>query len=147
VSSIEPDGGSRQVDRRQEVACGLVITSSDGAELLELAKEVFNPMACFVPFTVIRTLIFPVRLRRNHRGFPGLRQRLQNPLVGSVAFIGHHDRRRERRQQDVGSVQVAGLTGRQQKARRIAESIDGSMKLGAQSASAASDRLVLPLFF
>jgi hypothetical protein len=39
------------------------------------------------------------------------------------------------------------LTGRQQKARRIAESIDGSMKLGAQSASAASDRLVLPLFF
>jgi len=131
----------------QEVACGLVIPSSNGAELLELAKEVFNPMACFVPFTVIRPWLFPVRLGRHDCGFAGLRQPVQHPLVGVVTLISNNNRRRKRRQQNIGSVQVAGLAGRQQKAGRVAERIDGSMDLGAQSAFAASNGLVLALFF
>jgi len=49
-------------------------------------------MAGFVPLPVIGPLFFAVRLRRNHGGFAGLRQRLQNPLVGIVAFIGNYDR-------------------------------------------------------
>jgi hypothetical protein len=39
------------------------------------------------------------------------------------------------------------LSGRQQKAGRVTESINRSMDLRAQSAFAAPDRLVLPLFF
>jgi hypothetical protein len=135
------------MDRGQEVPRRLVIARSKGAELLELAEEVFDPMAGFVPFAVIRPLLFPIRLGRNHRSFPGLRQRLQHSLVGIVAFVGNDNRRRERRQQNIGSVQVAGLSGGQHKAGRVAESIDGGVNLGAQSAFAASDRLVFTLFF
>jgi hypothetical protein len=135
------------MDSGQEVPRGLIITSGDGTELLELAEEVFNPMACFVPFAIVCTLVFTVRLGRNHRDFPGLRQGLEHSLVGIVAFISNHDRRVERRQQDIGSVQVTGLTGRQQKAGRVAEGIDGGMDFGAQPAFAASNGLVFTLFF
>ena len=135
------------MDSSQEVPCRLVITRRKGAELFELTKEVFNPMACFVPFPVVGSLFFAIRLRWNYRGFSGLRQRLEYPLVGIVAFIGNHDRGLDCRQQDIGSVQIAGLSGRQHKAGRVTESINLSMDLRAQSAFAAPDRLVLTLFF
>jgi hypothetical protein len=72
---------------------------------------------------------------------------LEHSFVRIVAFIRNHDRRRERWQQDVGSLQVAGLPGPQQKAGRVAEGIDRSMNLGAQPTLAASEGLVFPLFF
>lgn len=131
----------------QEVACGLVIPRRQGAKLLELTEEVFNPMAGFVPFPVIRALRFAVRLRRNHRGFSGLRQRLEHSFVRVVAFIRNDDRRYEGRQENVGSVQIAGLAGCQHKAGWIPERIDGRMNFRAQPAFAASDGLVLSLFF
>jgi len=147
VSSIEPDGSSGQVDSSQEVACRLVVTRRQGAELLQLTEEVFNPVAGFVAFPVVGPWLFAVGLGRNHRRFPGLRQRLEYPLVGIVAFIGNHDLGLDHRQQHIGSVQIAGLSGRQQKAGRVTASIDRSMDLRAQSAFAAPDRLVLTLFF
>ena len=147
MSSIEPDRGSREMDGSQEIPRGLVITSGKGTELLELAEEVFNSIAYFVPFTIIGTWLFAVGFRRNHRRFPGLRQRLEHSFVRIVAFIRNHDRRLDRRQQDVGSIQVAGLPGRQQKAGRVAEGIDRSMNLGAQPTLAASQGLIFTLFF
>jgi hypothetical protein len=91
--------------------------------------------------------MFAVGLGRNHRGFPGLCQWLEYPLIRIVAFVRNDDRHVERTQQDIGSVQVAGLAGREQKAGRIAEGIDGGMNLRAQPAFAASDRLVATVFF
>jgi hypothetical protein len=135
------------MDGGEEVSCGLVITGRDSAELFELAKEVLDPVACLIEVFIIITLHLAIRFGRNYCHFSGLRQRLQHPLVGIVALIGNHDRRLERRQQDIGSVQITGLAGRQYEASRMTQGIDGSMNLGAQSASAASDRLVFPLFF
>ena len=131
----------------QEVACSLVITRRQGAELLQLTEKIFNPMAGFVAFPVIRALLFAVRLWRNHGGFPDLRQRLEHPFVRVVAFISNDDRRYERRQQNVGSVPIAGLARCQHKAGWVPERIDGSMNFRAQPAFAASDGLVLSLFF
>jgi hypothetical protein len=44
-------------------------------------------------------------------------------------------------------LQVMGLAFGQEEAERIAESIDQGVDLGAQSAFAASDRLIFVVFF
>jgi hypothetical protein len=112
-----------------------------------LAEEVFNPVACLVPFAVVRALILTVGPGWDHRRFPGLRQRLQHPLVRIVALVGNDNRCLNGGQQSVRSCQITRLSGRQQKARRVAQGIDGGVNLGAQTALAASDRLVLAFFF
>ena len=131
----------------QEVAGGLVITRRQGAKLLQLTEEIFNPMAGFVPFPVLGALLFAVRLGWNHGGFPGLCQGLEHSFVRVVAFISNDDRRYERWQQEVGSVQIAGLAGCQHKAGWVTERLDGRMNFGAQPAFTTSDGLLLSLFF
>src|SRR5215203_3888763 len=51
------------------------------------------------------------------------------------------------RQQRVCALQVMGLARGQEEAEWIAESVDQGMDLGAQSAFAAPDRLILAVFF
>ena len=147
MSSIEPDRGSSEINGGEKVSGGLVITGRQRPKLFELTEEIFDQMACFVKLTVVRASLFTVGPGRNHRRFSGLLQGLEHPLVGVVTLIDNDDRRCNRRQQFIGSVQVAGLSGRQQKASRVTERIDGSMDLGAQPALAASQGLVLALFF
>jgi len=50
------------------------------------------------------------------------------------------------RQQRISRGQVVRLSRRQQKAQRIAERVDQSMDLGAQTAAAAAKGLVLSFF-
>jgi hypothetical protein len=80
-------------------------------------------------------------------GFAGFFQRLDDPLVGIEAFVGDHDVGLDLRQQDVGAVEIAGLSGREREAGRIAQGIDRRIDLGAQSAFAATDRFVFAGFF
>ena len=91
MSSIEPDSSGREIEGSEKVACGLVIAGRDGAELLELTKEVLDAMACLVEVFVVGALEFTIRSRGNDGCFAGLRQRLEHPLVGSVAFIGQNN--------------------------------------------------------
>jgi hypothetical protein len=135
------------MDRGQEIPRRLVVTSRNRPELFELTKEILNPMACFVQLTTIGAWLFAVGPGRNHGRLARLRQRLKHSLLGIVAFIGKDDRSRERRQQHIGSVQVAGLSECQQKAGRVAAGIDSGVDLGAQPAFAAPDRLVPAVFF
>ena len=44
------------------------------------------------------------------------------PLVGVEAFVGDHDVGLDVRQQDVRTVEIAGLSGREREADRIAQS-------------------------
>ena len=71
----------------------------------------------------------------------------QDPLVGIETFVGDHDVGLDLRQQDVGAVEIAGLSGREREAGRIAQRIDRCIDLGAQSAFAAADRFVFAGFF
>ena len=92
MSSIEPDRGGREMDGREKVAGSLVIPGRYRAELLEFTKEVLDQMACLVKVLIVSTREFTIGPRRNHRCFSGLRQRLEHPLVGIVAFIGQNHR-------------------------------------------------------
>jgi hypothetical protein len=115
---------------------------SETAGALSLPEKVQFMIACRIV-----TLCFAIRFGRNHRGFARLRQRLENPLVSIVAFIRNDDGCVEGGQQRVGSFQVAGLSGCQQKASRVAQGIDRGINLGAQPAFAAANGLTFTLFF
>jgi hypothetical protein len=104
----------------QEVPRGLIVPRRQGPELLKLTEEILNSMAYLVQLPIISARLLAVRFGRNDSGFADLRQLVQHPLVGVVTLIGNHDRRCNRRQQFIGSVQIAGLSGRQQKASRVA---------------------------
>ena len=86
------------MDGGEEVPGRFIVTGGQGTELLQLTEEVFNQMARFVKFLVVLALLLAVGLGRNDCRFPGLLQSRKDTLVGIVALIGNHDRRRERRQ-------------------------------------------------
>ena len=92
MSSIEPDHGSSEVDGSEKIARGLVITDGPGAKRFELTKEVLDPVACWGEILVINALDFTIGFGWNPRRLARLRQRLKNPLVGLVAFIGQNNR-------------------------------------------------------
>ena len=115
--------------------------------MLEFAEEILDEVARFVKLFVVVPLVFAIGFGRNDGAFAGFFERLDDPFVGIEAFVGDHDVGRDLRQQDVGTVEIAGLSGREREAGRIAQRIDRGIDLGAQSAFAAADRFVLAGFF
>lgn len=130
------------MDGGEEVPCCLVVAGGDSAEEFEFGEEVFNQMACFVKVFVVFALNFAVGFGRNHRHLARLLERNQNPRIGIEALVGKQNLSLQLRQQHIGSVQTARLAAGEMKADGIAQRIDGSMNFGAQSALAASDRLI-----
>jgi hypothetical protein len=68
-------------------------------------------------------------------------------LVGIEAFVSQQYIGLQLRQQHIGAFQVASLPAGKMKSRRVAEGIDGSVDLGAQSAFAAPDGWVDALIY
>ena len=89
----------------------------------------------------------PIGPRRDHGGFAGGGQRLEDARVGVERLVGDQRIGLHRGQEVVCSHQVVRFTAGQEKAERIAERIDQCMDLGAQSAARAPDRLVFTGFF
>lgn len=135
------------MDRRQEVARGFVVAGGDGAELLEFSEEVFDQVAGLVEFPVMRPRILAVAAGRNDEGLAGLFQRADNAFVGVVSFVGNHSVGLNRGKQEIGSVQIVSLAGRQSEAGRIAQGIHGRVNFAAQAAPAAPQGLLFALFF
>jgi hypothetical protein len=104
-------------------------------------------MACLVEIFVVGALELAIRSSWNHGCFSSLRQRLQNPLVGIIAFIGQNNWCFQGGQQCIGPFQITGLSRRQQESRRVAQGINGGMNFRAQPAFTAPDRLVGTVFF
>jgi len=130
------------VNGSQEVAGSLVVASRDGAILLDACKEVFDQMPGLVQMPVVRTLRFTVRLGRDDDLLLRSQQGFNDPFIGIKRLIRNHRLRRGIGQQHVGTFQVTGLTRRQVKPSGIAQRIDGGMDFGAQTTTAAPDRLV-----
>ena len=56
----------------EEVPCGFIVASSDGAVLFESTKEVLDQVASLVQFFVVEALILPVFLWWNDDFFSRL---------------------------------------------------------------------------
>ena len=115
--------------------------------IAEFGEEILDEVTRFVKLFVILALVLAIGFGRDDGGLAGFFERRDDALVGVEAFVGDHDVGRDLRQQDVGAVKIAGLSGRERKAGRIAHGIDRGIDLGAQSAFAAADRFVLADFF
>ena len=111
----------------EKVSSGLVVASCDAPVLLELCEEVLNQMTSLVQMSVVFALIFARGARWNHDGLASLEQRLDHASLSVVGLVGQYGRAWGFIEQDVRSVQIVRLSGRQMKARRIAQRIDGGV--------------------
>jgi hypothetical protein len=146
VSSIEPDDGSGEVDRGQEVDGPLVVTGRDSPVLFELGKEVLDEVTRLVQGFVIRARVLAAGLGRDHRLFARLLQRGENPSFGVERLVRDQDPGLDFRQQGIRPFQVVRLPRREREPGRVAERVDQGVDLGAQAASAAPDRLLTAAF-
>jgi hypothetical protein len=135
------------VERGEEIPRGLIVARSDATDLFEFAEEILDQVACLVERLIKRAGRCSVLPRRDDGGFSGLRQRLEDALVGIVGFVGDQHLGGHLRQQRIGADEIMGLSRGQQEAQRIAERVDQSMDFGAQSAFAAADRLIIVFFW
>ena len=147
MSSIKPDDAGGQVDSREKVVRGLIITCGDRAKLLEFREEVLDQMPRRVHVAIEFPGLLAICLRRDYRGLSRGGEWFDYPLVGIEGLIGEQHISLHVRQELVSPNQVMCLTTGQMKANRIAERINQGMDFGAQSAARPPDRLVHAGFF
>ena len=147
LSSIEADDSSREVDCGEEISGGFVVAGGDGAVLLELAEEVLHQVARLVHLPVKGALDFSIAPGWDDELFSCRKQGFDHALVGIESFIRQQGIGLHLRQERIGSLQVVGLAGRQDKCSGIAQRVHHGVDFGAQSAFAAPDRLVFVVFF
>ena len=135
------------MERGEEIPRGLIVARSDAAELFELAEEILDQVACLVECLIELAGRCPVLPRRDHGGFSGTRQPLEDAIVGIAGFVGDQDLGGHLRQQRISADEIMGLSRGQQEAQRIAEGVNQSVDFGAQSALAAADRLIVIFFW
>ena len=130
------------MDGAEEVHRTLVISGGDGPKLLELGEEVLDQVACLVEIAVVGARRLAVALGWDHSGRAGLLQRLEHARLGIERLVGDQGVSSKTRQQGVGTLQIVRLPGREGKAGRVAERVDGRVNLRAKAAAAAPDRFV-----
>ena len=128
--SIKPDSGRDEINGGQEVAGDFIVTGSDGSELLEFAEKVLDQVAGFLKFPAVEAGRFSVPFRRNNDHFPCGLQEFDHPFIGTVAFVRQHGLRRKPRQQHIGTVQIAGLSWRQNRPSGVSQGIDRGINFG-----------------
>ena len=130
----------------QKASCGLVVSSGNGLELLELGEKVLDEVARLVEVFVKGARYLAGLARGDHRRLASLGQRLEHPRVGIERLVGNQRLGLKRGQQGICSSQVVLLTAGEMKASRIAERIHQRVDLGRQPTLAAADGLILAAF-
>lgn len=101
MSSIEPDDGGGEIDGGEEVACGFIVAGGDGAVLFQAAEEVLDEVPRFVKRLVVPALFLAVPFWRNNNFLCGLAQRINDALIGIIAFVGQDGWRFQRWKKNV----------------------------------------------
>lgn len=130
------------MDGTKECDSGLVVASGQAAVLLEASKEVLDEMARLVDMAVIAALVRAGAQAGNDCGLARLNQWLDDPGLGIVGLVRNDHAGRDVLEENIGTVQIRGLTRRQKHTGGIAQGIDGDVDLRAQASSAASDGLL-----
>ena len=90
MSSIEPYSCSDEVDSGEKVSRRLVITGSNGSELLEFRKEILNPVALLIKLLSQVTLDFATLFRGDDHFLSRLFQRSDAAFVRVEGSVGEH---------------------------------------------------------
>lgn len=130
---------------RLEAAHQFVVACGDTAELLEAAEESLDEIAMLVLMRIPGTLVQAIGSRRNDclgaDGSDCLQQRIA--VVGLVRYHGIWTQTVEQRA--CGDT-VVDLSRGDQATRKLPQSIDQCVNLGAQPAARAPERLVAVFF-
>lgn len=99
-------------------------------------------MASLIQVSVIGQWLFAISFGGNHcYGTIGL-EFLTHPLMSIIGFVCEQCVKLDVFKQNIGTVQIVGLSDREVKTCGIPESIADGMNFGAQSASATTNGLV-----
>lgn len=131
------------MDGAQKVASSLVVACGNGSVLFQTCEEVLDQMLSLVEVAVIFARLFVCRLRRNYYDLALIQHWLDQPGLGIVGLVGNDDLRGCVLEQDIGALEIMGLPWREKKASRVAQRIHRGMDFGAQTASAASQGLLV----
>src|SRR5215813_8057005 len=135
------------MDRGEEISGGFVVAGGNGSELFEFAEEVFDQVARLVEFLVELAGRRSVLPGRDNGGFSGGGERLNDARVGIIGFVGDQQVGGHLWQQSIGPGQIVNLAWGQKEAQRVAEGVDESVDVGAQSTLAAAERLIFVFFW
>ena len=103
MSSIKPDQGGGELNSRLEVPCQLIVACRDGAEMFELAEEIFDEVAGLVKLAIVISGCSALAPGRNDGLDSGLFQRLNDPVVSVVGLVGDHRAGAQIGQQNIGA--------------------------------------------
>jgi hypothetical protein len=120
VSSNKPDDASSHINSAEKSLGQFVIAGGNGSVLFEFGKEILNQVTGLVQISVILPGRLAVAFGRNDRRFTLRFERFNHPFVSVIALIGEHCVGGNIGQQDIGPIEVTGLSGRQMKPRRMA---------------------------
>ena len=104
------------------VGC-FVVARGYRSVLLELFKEVFDQMSCFVESLVKVSGLFPVCFRRDERFDFGRVQALDHPFISIVRLVRKKQAGLDLINEHIRPVQIAGLARCQMEAQWIAQCI------------------------
>ena len=120
------------MDCAKERGSGFIVAGRDSPVMLKFFKEVLDQMTCFVEHLVIAALGFSVGFWRDHRLDSGGLKPVDHPFIGIITFVREQYIGLYFADQNVRAVQITGLSGRQVKARRIAQRVAKRMDFCAQ---------------
>src|ERR1700736_5836893 len=131
-----------QTNESSKAGIGLFVASCDASESLEMAEEVFDQMAPFVHFCIVRVALGPVGLGGNDRDCAAFVQVDAQPVVVE-GFVADHGLKIETGDQGLDTDAVVTLARQQQEANEIPECVHQGHDLGSQAAARAAYGLIL----
>ena len=134
--STEPDQSTNETEKT-EIPVGKFLKSrKDPAEMLDFVDETFNQMSFFVKMHIILAQFLAFGSRRNNRfGFVLFNDK-PDKIIGIIRFVGNQPLKIKVDDQCFTLSDVVSLTTGQNKAQRIAQTIDTDVNFGTETAFA-----------
>ena len=120
IIAIDPDISCFDQQRR-----ALVVSCGDTSERLELGEEILDRVSGFVHVLVMGARLFPIFLWRYDALNARLFQRIENPFLRVIGFVGQKGLNVFEKigRQGIGSFESVSLSRRQMNSGRVAQSI------------------------
>ena len=118
----------------EECGGSFAVTRFYCSVMLEFFEEILDRVAGLVDRSVIVARLLSVGFRGNDRPYFHGIQPVEHPFIGIIALVGDQGSGLDFVDQHICAIKIAGLSGRQMKAGRIAQSVAGRMDFGTQSA-------------
>lgn len=116
----------------------MFVSCCDTSEVLGFAEEAFDGAAFLVDVGIVVDAGGAAAVGGDHGDSASLVDSAAE-VVGVIGFVGEYVACRQVGDQGMGLGDVVVLAGSNDKAHRVAESIDGNVDFGRQAASAAAD--------